>query len=118
MRSKATIKRLKLYNVRPTRDKNGKITHYPLQNSTAPPGVILPDRRLFGIFIKSLIASENTRNTSATALAELREEMQKVVRDPYKVVLKHKSLPMSLLMGESTAKAPKPDLLSVESFGV
>jgi len=107
LRTKATIRRLNLYNEKPRRDPDGKIIYHALQNTVAEPGRIAPDRRLF----------ENSRSTDQKALEQLRDHMKSVVRNPYQVLLKHKTLPMSLLLNDANpTKAPKVDLLTVESF--
>ncbi|KAK4403503.1 Nuclear/nucleolar GTPase 2 [Sesamum angolense] len=46
-RSAATVRRLKMYNTRPTRDSKGKILKHDLQSKELPSTRIMPDRRWF-----------------------------------------------------------------------
>eukprot|EP00923_Selenidium_pygospionis_P055968 GHVN01097376.1.p2 GENE.GHVN01097376.1~~GHVN01097376.1.p2 ORF type:complete len:524 (-),score=69.62 GHVN01097376.1:3073-4644(-) len=77
---------------------------------------IQPDRRWFG----------NTRVVTQTKLATFREEINKANADPYSVVVKRRSLPMSLINDgleknphgtvttRDTKKAARMNLLSIE----
>ncbi|KAI4374704.1 hypothetical protein MLD38_012667 [Melastoma candidum] len=47
-RSAATVRRLKMYNTRPKRDRKGKILSHELQSKELPNTRIQPDRRWFG----------------------------------------------------------------------
>lgn len=47
-RSAATVRRLKMYNSRPKRDRKGKILKHDLQSKELPNTRIEPDRRWFG----------------------------------------------------------------------
>lgn len=47
-RSAATVRRLKMYNTRPTRDRKGKILKHEFQSQELPSTRIQPDRRWFG----------------------------------------------------------------------
>lgn len=47
-RSAATVRRLKMYNNRPTRNAAGKILKHDLQSKELPSTRIMPDRRWFG----------------------------------------------------------------------
>ena len=48
-RSAATVRRLKMYNTRPKRDRKGKILKHDLQSKELPSTRIQPDRRWFGL---------------------------------------------------------------------
>lgn len=48
-RTSATVRRLKMYNSRPKRDKKGKILRHELQSKELPSTRIVPDRRWFGM---------------------------------------------------------------------
>lgn len=47
-RSAATVRRLKMYKMRPLRDRGGKILKHDLQSKELPNTRIEPDRRWFG----------------------------------------------------------------------
>lgn len=112
MRSKTTINRLHMYNSgKAQRDKKGKIIGGFLRsiNKTANQDMakaarIQPDRRWFG----------NTRVLSQTELDKFRDAMTTATSNPYSVVLRSKTLPMSLL--QDTKKAASMNLLTTESF--
>eukprot|EP01083_Nonionella_stella_P115333 341817_1 len=107
LRNRATIKRLKMYNDRAIRDKNGIILQqrYMRYETDSPVSRIHPDRRWFG----------NTKIISQKQLQLFRSEMSKSVRDPYQVVLKSKKLPYGLL-DTDTKQTNRMKLLQVESF--
>lgn len=48
-RSAATVRRLKMYNTRPKRDRKGKVLKNELQSKELPDTRIQPDRRWFGM---------------------------------------------------------------------
>lgn len=50
-RSAATVRRLKMYNTRPKRDRRGKILKHELQSKELPSTRIQPDRRWFGTWV-------------------------------------------------------------------
>lgn len=108
MRSRATVKRLKMYNSgKPVRDKRGKIVQAADFQARAVSGEVArvaPNRKWFG----------NTRVISQSALQTFQSEMGKVVKDPYKVVMKSSKLPLSLLQDRS--KTARVHLLDTESF--
>ncbi|XP_013420143.1 nucleolar GTP-binding protein 2 [Lingula anatina] len=108
MRDRATIKRLQMYrNFKPKRDKHGKITKPAPYQSTLASGTVArvePNRRWFG----------NTRVITQKALQSFQEEMGKVMKDPYKVVMKQTKLPITLL--NETAKHARVHLLDTEPF--
>ena len=77
------------------RDKIGKIIKAAPFQSKLTPGTMArvePNRRWFG----------NTRVITQTALQTFQDEMEKVKKDPYKVVMKQTKLPITLL--NETAK--------------
>jgi len=106
MRDNATIRRLKMYNTKPTRNKDGMIIggQYMSKIPDEPTKRIAPDRRWFG----------NTHIVGQKNLDDFREQMSEAVNDPFAVVMKTKNLPMALLT--DTFKDAKPQLLGTESF--
>ncbi|XP_046327575.2 nucleolar GTP-binding protein 2-like [Haliotis rufescens] len=108
MRDKTTIKRLLMYkNFKAKRDRKGKILSPAPYQSTLASGTVArvePNRRWFG----------NTRVVTQTALQTFQDEMGKVKRDPYKVVMQQTKLPITLL--NEVAKNARVHLLDTESF--
>ncbi|KAL4228405.1 Nucleolar GTP-binding protein 2 [Mactra antiquata] len=108
MRDKATIKRLKMYkNFKAIRDRKGKILQPAPYQSWLPSGSVArvdPNRKWFG----------NTRVISQNALQTFQDEMTKVKKDPYKLVMRQTKLPISLL--NETAKNARVHVLDTESF--
>ncbi|KAK7257696.1 hypothetical protein RIF29_31858 [Crotalaria pallida] len=107
-RSAATVRRLRMYNTRPVRDRNGNILRHEFQSNELPSTQIQPDRRWFG----------NTRVVNQRDLELFREELQSRISSNYtrvvnqrgpelsqeermssnhSVILKEKKLPLSLL---------------------
>ena len=87
-RDRATIKRLRLYKQRPTRDKQGNLLHGDLMSKdVSHKALVQPDRRWFG----------NTRVISQTELDKFREEMKSKMNDPFTVLLRQRKLPLSLI---------------------
>ncbi|XP_061337075.1 nuclear/nucleolar GTPase 2-like [Gastrolobium bilobum] len=86
-RSAATVRRLKMYNTRPVRDRKGKVLTNEYQSKELPSTRIQPDRRWFG----------NTRVVNQKELEFFREELQSRMSSNYNVILKEKKLPLSLL---------------------
>ncbi|XP_065062215.1 uncharacterized protein LOC135689042 [Rhopilema esculentum] len=109
MRSKATVKRLKMYKSgKPTRDKDGKIieaAEFQKRVKSGEVARVAPNRKWFG----------NTRVITQGALQTFQTEMGKVMKDPYKVVMKSSKLPLSLL--QDRKKTARVHLLDTESFG-
>lgn len=103
-RSAATVRRLKMYNVRPKRDRKGKVLKHDLQSKELPNTRIEPDRRWFG----------NTRVVNQKELEFFREELQSKLSSNYNVILKERKLPLSLLNDHQ--KQAKAHLLDTESF--
>ncbi|KAF6034791.1 GNL2 [Bugula neritina] len=107
-RSKATIKRLLMYRGgKPTRNSSGKITKAAPFQTRLPSGTqarVAPNRKWFG----------NTRVITQNALQKFQDEMGKVMKDPYQVVMKKTNLPITLL--NETAKYARVHLLDTEPF--
>jgi nuclear GTP-binding protein len=107
-RTKATIKRLQMYrNFKAKRDRKGKIlTPAPFQGWVASGTVsrVEPNPKWFS----------NSRVISQSALQKFQEEMGKVMKDPYQVVMKPTNLPITLL--NDSAKYARVHLLDTESF--
>ncbi|KZV18134.1 nucleolar GTP-binding protein 2-like [Dorcoceras hygrometricum] len=103
-RSAATVRRLKMYNTRPTRNTKGKILQHDLQSKDLPSTRIIPDRRWFG----------NTRVVNQKELEYFREELQNHLSSNYNVLLKERKLPMSLLNDHQ--KQARAHLLDTEPF--
>lgn len=76
-----------MYKTRPKRDRTGKITKHDLQSKDLPSTRIVPDRRWFG----------NTRVVNQKALEHFREDLQNKLECSYNVILKGRTLPLSLL---------------------
>lgn len=107
MRSRATIKRLKMYKTKPQRNSKGKIIGGDLISHTVDTPIVRvkPDRKWFG----------NTRIIGQKELDKFREEMGNKTNDPYTVILKRKHLPVGLLADHT--KSSRANILQVESFG-
>ncbi|KAK4484890.1 hypothetical protein RD792_007491 [Penstemon davidsonii] len=103
-RSAATVRRLKMYKNRPTRNTQGKILKHDLQSKELPSTRIMPDRRWFG----------NTRVVNQKQLEVFREELQSNLSSNYNVILKERKIPMSLLNDHQ--KQARVHLLDTEPF--
>ncbi|XP_072993691.1 nuclear/nucleolar GTPase 2 [Typha latifolia] len=103
-RSASTVRRLKMYKVRPKRDRKGKILKHEFQSKELPSTRIEPDRRWFG----------NTRVVNQKELEFFREELESRLSNNYNVILKEKKLPLSLLHDHQ--KQAKAHLLDTEPF--
>ncbi|KAF2356301.1 Nucleolar GTP-binding protein 2 N-terminal domain, partial [Trinorchestia longiramus] len=107
-RSKSTIKRLQMYRTgKAKRDAKGKIVKPAIFQGWLPSGTqsrVAPHQKWFG----------NTRVVKQDALQKFQEEMGKVVKDPYKVVMKQTNLPISLL--NEKAKHARVHLLDTEPY--
>ncbi|CAK8578709.1 unnamed protein product [Lathyrus sativus] len=103
-RSAATVRRLKMYKVRPVRNSGGKILREEYQSKDLPSTRIKPDRQWFG----------NTRVVNQKELEFFRDEMAKHSSSNYNVILKGKNLPMSLLNDHQ--KQSRVHLLDREPF--
>ncbi|XP_045714939.1 nucleolar GTP-binding protein 2 [Phyllostomus hastatus] len=110
MRDRATIRRLNMYRQKERRNSRGKVVK-PLQyQSTVASGTVArvePNIKWFG----------NTRVIKQSSLQKFQEEMDTVMKDPYKVVMKQSKLPMSLLHDRIRPHNSKVHILDTESFG-
>uniref|UniRef100_K7FL00 Nucleolar GTP-binding protein 2 n=1 Tax=Pelodiscus sinensis TaxID=13735 RepID=K7FL00_PELSI len=109
VRDRATIRRLNMYRQKERRNNRGKVIR-PLQyQSTVAPGTVArvePNIKWFG----------NTRVIKQSSLQKFQEEMETVMKDPYKVVMKQSKLPMSLLHDRITPHNSKVHILDTEAF--
>ncbi|XP_015340736.1 nucleolar GTP-binding protein 2 [Marmota marmota marmota] len=109
MRDRATIRRLNMYRQKERRNSRGKVIK-PLQyQSTVASGTVArvePNIKWFG----------NTRVIKQASLQKFQEEMDTVMKDPYKVVMKQSKLPMSLLHDRIQPHNSKVHILDTESF--
>uniref|UniRef100_A0A4W3IYI1 Nucleolar GTP-binding protein 2 n=1 Tax=Callorhinchus milii TaxID=7868 RepID=A0A4W3IYI1_CALMI len=109
MRDRATIKRLNMYRQKERRNNRGKIIK-PLQfQSKVDPGTVArvePNIKWFA----------NTRVIKQSCLQTFQDEMGKVVKDPYRVVMKRTKLPMSLLNDRIQPHNSKVHILDTETF--
>ncbi|NP_001153260.2 nucleolar GTP-binding protein 2 [Pongo abelii] len=109
MRDRATIRRLNMYRQKERRNSRGKIIK-PLQyQSTVASGTVArvePNIKWFG----------NTRVIKQSSLQKFQEEMDTIMKDPYKVVMKQSKLPMSLLHDRIRPHNLKVHILDTESF--
>ncbi|XP_070507443.1 nucleolar GTP-binding protein 2-like [Chironomus tepperi] len=107
-RSKGTIKRLQMYrNFKAKRDRRGKIIKAaPFQEwvSSGTVSRVEPSPKWFS----------NSRVISQSALQKFQDEMGKVMKDPYQVVMKPTNLPITLL--NEHAKYQRVHLLDTQSF--
>lgn len=107
-RSKATINRLQMYrNFKAKRDRRGKIIVAAPFQGWVPSGTVSrvePSPKWFS----------NSRVISQSALQKFQEEMGKVMKDPYQVIMKPTNLPITLL--NESAKFQRVHLLETESF--
>ncbi|XP_077193385.1 nucleolar GTP-binding protein 2 [Paroedura picta] len=109
MRDRATIRRLNMYRQKERRNNRGKLIR-PLQfQSTVAPGTVArvePNIKWFG----------NTRVIKQSSLQKFQEEMENVMKDPYRVVMKQTKLPMSLLHDRIKPHNSKVHILDTETF--
>lgn len=109
MRDRATIRRLNMYRQKERRNSRGKVVK-PLQyQSTVASGTVArvePNIKWFG----------NTRVIKQSSLQKFQEEMDIVMKDPYRVVMKQSKLPMSLLHDRIRPHNSKVHILDTESF--
>ncbi|CAB3977679.1 Nucleolar GTP-binding 2 [Paramuricea clavata] len=108
-RSKNIVSRLNMYRDegKPTRNRHGKIVKAAAFQSRATPGEVArvePNRKWFG----------NTRVITQNALQTFQTEMGRVMKDPYKMIMKQSKLPLSLLHDKT--KTSRVHLLDTESF--
>ncbi|NXP50660.1 NOG2 protein, partial [Heliornis fulica] len=109
MRDRATIRRLNMYRQKERRNKYGKVIK-PLQyQSTVAPGTVArvePNIKWFG----------NTRVIKQSSLQKFQEEMETVMKDPYRVVMKQRKLPMSLFYDRIKPHTSRVHILDTETF--
>ncbi|NXU51406.1 NOG2 protein, partial [Turnix velox] len=109
MRDRATIRRLNMYRQKERRNRHGKVIK-PLQyQSTVAPGTVArvePNIKWFG----------NTRVIKQSSLQKFQEEMETVMKDPYRVVMKQKKLPMSLFYDRIKPHTSRVHILDTETF--
>ncbi|NXB68475.1 NOG2 protein, partial [Struthidea cinerea] len=109
MRDRATIRRLNMYRQKERRNKHGKVIK-PLQyQSTVAPGTVArvePNIKWFG----------NTRVIKQSSLQKFQEEMETVMKDPYRVIMKQKKLPMSLFYDRIKPHTSRVHILDTETF--
>ncbi|KAM0896407.1 hypothetical protein ACQ4PT_023223 [Festuca glaucescens] len=94
-RSVATLRRLKMYKLRPKRDRGGKIKKHDLQSQDLP-------------------NTGNTRVASQQLLDFMREELKGGLSNNYSVVLKPQKLPLSLVNYDR--KDGRAHILDTEPF--
>ncbi|NXF11255.1 NOG2 protein, partial [Smithornis capensis] len=91
------------------RNKHGKVIK-PLQfQSTVAPGTVArvePNIKWFG----------NTRVIKQSSLQRFQEEMETVMKDPYRVVMKQRKLPMSLFYDRIKPHTSRVHILDTETF--
>ncbi|CAJ0596137.1 unnamed protein product [Cylicocyclus nassatus] len=108
LRSKATINRLRMYkSFKAIRDKDGKILKAAPFQGWLKSGTVArvePNRKWFG----------NTRIVGQEQLQKFQENLGKVMRDPFQVVMKQTKLPISLL--QEKAKQQRVHVTDTESF--
>ncbi|KAJ8958836.1 hypothetical protein NQ318_019598 [Aromia moschata] len=110
VRTKGTIKRLQMYrNFKAKRDRTGKIlTPAPFQPfrvvAVWDGSRVEPNQKWFG----------NSRVISQNALQKFQTELGAAVKNPYQVVMKPTTLPITLL--NEKAKNARVHLLDTESF--
>ncbi|XP_062996500.1 nucleolar GTP-binding protein 2 [Elgaria multicarinata webbii] len=109
MRDRATIRRLNMYRQKERRNNRGKLVR-PLQfQSTVAPGTVArvePNIKWFG----------NTRVIKQSSLQTFQKEMETVMNDPYRVVMKQNKLPLSLLNDRIKPHNSKVHILDTETF--
>ncbi|NWH47823.1 NOG2 protein, partial [Fregata magnificens] len=91
------------------RNRHGKVIK-PLQyQSTVAPGTVArvePNIKWFG----------NTRVIKQSSLQKFQEEMETVMKDPYRVVMKQRKLPMSLFYDRIKPHTSRVHILDTETF--
>ncbi|KAL3282256.1 hypothetical protein HHI36_005447 [Cryptolaemus montrouzieri] len=108
IRTKGTIKRLQMYrNFKAKRDKTGKIlTPAPFQGwlHSGTVARVEPNQKWFG----------NSRIISQNALQKFQTELGAAIKNPYQVIMKPTTLPITLL--NEKAKNARVHLLDTETF--
>ncbi|EHB11407.1 Nucleolar GTP-binding protein 2 [Heterocephalus glaber] len=109
MRNSATIQGLNMYRQKERRNSCGKVIKPLEYQSTVASGTVArvePNIKWFG----------NTCVIKQSSLQKFQEEMDTVLKDPYKVVMKQSKLPMSLLHDRIQPHNSKVHILDPESF--
>ncbi|XP_063810416.1 nucleolar GTP-binding protein 2 [Pseudophryne corroboree] len=109
MRDRATIKRLNMYRQKERRNDRGKVIKTLQYQSSVTSGTVArvePNIKWFG----------NTRVIKQASLQRFQDEMDIVMKDPYKVVMKQSKLPMSLLYDRTKPHNSKVHILDTETF--
>ncbi|KAM4797367.1 nucleolar GTP-binding protein 2 [Rhinophrynus dorsalis] len=109
MRDRATIKRLNMYRQKERRNNRGKVIKTLQYQSSVASGTVArvePNIKWFG----------NTRVIKQSSLQKFQDEMDAVMKDPYKVVMKQSKLPMSLLYDRTKPHTSKVHILDTETF--
>lgn len=109
VRTRGTINRLQMYrNQKPKRNRIGKIiSPAPFQgwHASGTMSRVEPSPRWFG----------NSRVITQNALQKFQKELGDVRKDPYQVIMKPSTLPVTLL--NEKAKNAKVHILETETFG-
>ncbi|KAM3933400.1 nucleolar GTP-binding protein 2 [Leptodactylus fuscus] len=109
MRDRATIKRLNMYRQKERRNNRGQVIKTLQYQSSVASGTVArvePNIKWFG----------NTRVIKQSSLQKFQDEMDAVMKDPYKVVMKQSKLPMSLLYDRKKPHNAKVHILDTETF--
>lgn len=105
MRSKSTIKRLKMYNLKPQRDPSGKLLSGSFMSRDISHNTrIEPNRKWF----------VPTRTVGQDQLDTFRTAMSNAIKNPYTVLLKPGRIPFGLL--SEPEKASRVKILETESY--
>lgn len=107
-RDKATIKRLQMYRTGKAKcNRYGKVIKEAVFQGSLKSGTqarVEPNQRWFG----------NTKVIGQKSLQKFQDEMGKVLKDPYQVVMRQTQLPISLL--KEAAKNQRVHILDTEPF--
>ncbi|XP_030044565.1 nucleolar GTP-binding protein 2 [Microcaecilia unicolor] len=109
MRDRATIRRLNMYRQKERRNRRGAVIKTLQYQSSVASGTVArvePNIKWFG----------NTRVVKQSSLQKFQEEMETVMKDPYRVVMKQSKLPMSLLHDRIRPHNAKVHILDTETF--
>ncbi|KAL0226002.1 hypothetical protein P9112_013326 [Eukaryota sp. TZLM1-RC] len=105
LRTKSTLKRLKMYRSKVKVDPRGKVIGGAFMSSTpSTDGRILPNRKWFG----------NTRVVGQNQLSQFREAIE-ATNSPYSVLLRQRKLPLSLV-SDSTPSSGNAKILDIEPY--
>ncbi|CAL8353601.1 unnamed protein product [Arctogadus glacialis] len=109
LRDRSTIKRLNMYRQKQRCDNRGKVIRNLSFQSSVTPGTVArvePNIKWFA----------NTRVIKQSSLQKFQEEMGRVQKDPYRVIMKRSKLPMSLLHDRIKAHNSKVHILDTEGY--